>query len=756
MKRLLLSSAAALAMMTCAQAQTRTELNNQNNSTITTNGRGVISGSVMHSMIYNLIQSGALLNSDNQFGGNNTFNGPINLGISPQANGAGSIMGTPFSGVISPAPRSSATRADDTVNPLNYYAVCDGAQHPLSEVFGNNLAAAQAAFTVNGIRLVTLTSTSQDRDTVGFQAALNTAKTVWFPDNGRCWIRQQIIAPPFAANGKATIGAGFTGDGSGQFLANDIDFPSTTGAASTSPQGNMIQAAGASIASPINKPLINGFQFNWQGTNPESFVRPIMVINSTGTIVSNLNMFGFNNATYMIELDASANFTVRGNYLHDAVMSRSTNGQLSGIVVDDSEPNGAQPSDGTIIDNVIPNLTVSPAFKASFGYQTDGITIVHGKVFPTVEKGVTIQANTISNVGEPIDFQGNAGLVIGNNISYAHNGAIKGIHGATHVKFIGNKIYCPTIWGIAMFGASGNALGPTSDNYITDNTVWNMDCNGENLAHTSYAFGAAPDVSGQTFPASNNTFVNNHVDGAGPARQGGNMFAFFASGSGTGNQALLTYYSSDFSVPIQWSSPQTSTNFPITQNNGITLLSEVTGAASINNPAFTGAASFQGTTTFGSNVFNQATITGAPTSSSPTYACLGGDPDVGCKIVMKGAGALTVSNGDGILLQAVDPGGVGVNFAQIQAATTGNDVQINARGTDPVIPITLQGKGAAPTNLGNSTSWPLSKAPGYQVNALTTWADNQTCTAGQMTLDANFIYVCTATNTVKRVALSTF
>ena len=37
-----------------------------------------------------------------------------------------------------------------------------------------------------------------------------------------------------------------------------------------------------------------------------------------------------------------------------------------------------------------------------------------------------------------------------------------------------------------------------------------------------------------------------------------------------------------------------------------------------------------------------------------------------------------------------------------------------------------------------------------------TWADNQTCSAGQISVDASFIYVCTATNTVKRVAISTF
>ena len=38
----------------------------------------------------------------------------------------------------------------------------------------------------------------------------------------------------------------------------------------------------------------------------------------------------------------------------------------------------------------------------------------------------------------------------------------------------------------------------------------------------------------------------------------------------------------------------------------------------------------------------------------------------------------------------------------------------------------------------------------------TTWTDIQTCTAGQMMADANYIYVCTSANVVKRAALSAF
>lgn len=37
-----------------------------------------------------------------------------------------------------------------------------------------------------------------------------------------------------------------------------------------------------------------------------------------------------------------------------------------------------------------------------------------------------------------------------------------------------------------------------------------------------------------------------------------------------------------------------------------------------------------------------------------------------------------------------------------------------------------------------------------------TWTDTQTCSPGQISVDASFIYVCTATNTVERAALSAF
>ena len=62
--------------------------------------------------------------------------------------------------------------------------------------------------------------------------------------------------------------------------------------------------------------------------------------------------------------------------------------------------------------------------------------------------------------------------------------------------------------------------------------------------------------------------------------------------------------------------------------------------------------------------------------------------------------------------------------------------------------------GYATINTLATTPAPISVSiVGFAQN---TWADTQTCTAGQMTVDASYIYVCTATNIVKRAALSSF
>jgi hypothetical protein len=69
---------------------------------------------------------------------------------------------------------------------------------------------------------------------------------------------------------------------------------------------------------------------------------------------------------------------------------------------------------------------------------------------------------------------------------------------------------------------------------------------------------------------------------------------------------------------------------------------------------------------------------------------------------------------------------------------------------------------ASQINLNTQTNSPVTTGTGLFTFGGTaqlhtaTWADNQTCTAGQISVDGSYIYVCTATNTVKRAALNAF
>jgi hypothetical protein len=63
-------------------------------------------------------------------------------------------------------------------------------------------------------------------------------------------------------------------------------------------------------------------------------------------------------------------------------------------------------------------------------------------------------------------------------------------------------------------------------------------------------------------------------------------------------------------------------------------------------------------------------------------------------------------------------------------------------------------------NVGIGTTSPNAKldvnSTSIIIEQSNTPADNATCTAGTIWWDANYIYVCTASGTVKRAALSTF
>jgi len=94
-------------------------------------------------------------------------------------------------------------------------------------------------------------------------------------------------------------------------------------------------------------------------------------------------------------------------------------------------------------------------------------------------------------------------------------------------------------------------------------------------------------------------------------------------------------------------------------------------------------------------------------------------------------------------------------YADVLASSTANFLNIGNLifGTSLPTSTTPAGKVGIKTNAPNA-DFEINGVLG--ITSLTTWANNQACTAGQHVWDADYLYVCTATNTVKRAALSTF
>lgn len=567
-------------------------------------------------------------------------------------------------------------------SPLTYFAVCDGHQHPLSEKF-KTIPQAQAAYG----SLVTVTSLSQDLDTLGWQAAFNTGKLPWFPSNSQCWIRQQVIVP-YTLNGTPTKGVGIIGDGSGQFIFSDIDFPSTTGADATTPLGNPIRIAGAITGNPtfdnanqIDSPVISGFTYTIQLTSTQGNIRPILLTNSKNAIWYNTQAYGFNISSNVAEIDSSQNFRYYNNNIHDSILGRTgSTGQLTALAIDDTVESGLPNSTGKISQNACTHLTVTTAFNAAFNYQTDCITVLHNANPNTVgtslgtSTGVSIVDNDLEDVGEPIDFQASFGLISANKIRYAHLTGIKLIHGAQHNLVEDNHVYCATLSGIETVGSS--FVQDTAWNLILGNHVAEMDCNKEKPTNTIAAYRNI-DTTNQTFNADNNTYLFNYADGIGGAGTGigGSVHAFEGGGSGTGNSSYGLFYTSDFvaGTPVIWIDGQTSTTFPVTNNNGVIT-------------------SFTGTITFGADQPNNITLRGGTTGNPAVFSCVGTDTNVGCNFNAQAAGIWRFRNGNGDLLRIIDPGAAAVNYAQIRPGVSGSGPLLNPGGSTN-IPFTVSGAG---------------------------------------------------------------
>jgi hypothetical protein len=124
----------------------------------------------------------------------------------------------------------------------------------------------------------------------------------------------------------------------------------------------------------------------------------------------------------------------------------------------------------------------------------------------------------------------------------------------------------------------------------------------------------------------------------------------------------------------------------------------------------------------------------------PTYTVSGGNILKLSNVTWTGAGVLTTAT-------LVANGGA--------APASGTSVVMFESGSVGYIDAAVWGSGAIPLYLQHNTAGPVFMG-GVLGLTPATWTDTQTCTAGQVSVDASFVYVCTATNTVKRAALSSF
>ena len=136
---------------------------------------------------------------------------------------------------------------------------------------------------------------------------------------------------------------------------------------------------------------------------------------------------------------------------------------------------------------------------------------------------------------------------------------------------------------------------------------------------------------------------------------------------------------------------------------------------------------------------------GGPTGSGPSFAARGADTNVGWSLDMQGAatGSFTSHSYGNTEFQIFGSGAADY----LAVASGGGFGQVIAQGSDTNVGVKLVPKGT-----GNV----IVSSGAIQLPQTTPANSSATCTAGAIYADASYLYACTATNTWKRAALSSF
>lgn len=325
-------------------------------------------------------------------------------------------------------------------------------------------------------------------DRTAIQLAVNTGKIVCLNDSTYA-IGSQITW--------AQDGGGIIGPGSIVMLTGTGQFTNTSSGSKFATNSCGIYVIG------YNRTTFDGFTVSLGGApNADSVCIPIAIRASTRSWVR-LELTGFKKATGLVSVDSCFDCDVLLNYIHDCAANGATNGQLTGINVDDNRVGGVASKRLNISFNKILNITADATFIAANGYQTDGINISHASSY-----GHTIHGNIMDTVGEGIDCFGGHCDILGNIITDAYNVGIKLIHGASYNNVHGNIIDGLCKYGINLAGSS-TATTDTQGNDVHGNTIRNVNSAG-NWNASGVSSGIAADNDG-TFKPKNNMIHDNTV-----------------------------------------------------------------------------------------------------------------------------------------------------------------------------------------------------------------------------------------------------
>jgi hypothetical protein len=199
-----------------------------------------------------------------------------------------------------------------------------------------------------------------------------------------------------------------------------------------------------------------GFHIKLINQTDELIAGAVAVRSCSNVSIENIEISGFRKSK-VVAVDSCTDCFIDGNYIHDCLLASLTNGQLTGIDIDNNRVSGVASTRISACDNVVENLTCSPAFNTSFGYQTDGINVSHAS-----SNRHTIDRNTLRNIGEGIDCFGSRCSISNNMVFDAYAFGIKIIHGASRNAIKDNKIFAPGYAGIVIAGIS---VAPTDTEY---------------------------------------------------------------------------------------------------------------------------------------------------------------------------------------------------------------------------------------------------------------------------------------------------